>query len=95
MVTKIEDIMDEFPFLPYKKPIKEKEVKLINQRKICNNCKYNKIYKYITEEPISLNEIYKKSNMEIGEINNILLILELEGYIEKQVGGYTCILDKK
>lgn len=95
IVTNTEDIIKEFSFLTYKELPKKKEIKPQNHRKICKNEEYNKIYQLITEEPISLNEIYKKSNEKMVEINNILLMLELEGYIQKVVGGYTCILDKK
>ena len=59
------------------------------------NEKYNEIYKIINENPINLDEIYKKVNKNISEINNILLMLELEGYIQKVEGGYKCILDEK
>lgn len=95
IVTSTEDIIKEFSFLPYKIPPKEKEIKTQLSRKVCRNKEYNEIYQCITENPISLNEIYKKSSKSISEVNNILLMLELEGYIEKVVGGYRCILDKK
>lgn len=95
IVTNVEDIMKEFPMLKYKKILKRKERKLPKQRKICRNKRYNQIYQFITEQPISLNEIYKKSKENITEINHILLMLELEGYIEKIVGGYVCILEKR
>ena len=90
-----EDIIKEYPFLTYKKRNIKKKSKLEKQRKICRNKEYNQIYQFITEYPISLNQIYYKSNKDIAQINNILLMLELEGYIEKVVGGYVCILDKK
>lgn len=95
IVTCTEDIMREFPFLSYKPLLKEKEIEVSKRRKKCENKEYNQIYQFITENPISLNEIYKKSNEDISKINNILLMLELKGYIEKVVGGYVCILDKK
>ncbi len=95
IVTNTEDIIKEFSFLSYKNPPKEKEVKPQNCRKVCHNPEYHKIYQLITEKPISLNEIYEKSKEKIAEINNVLLMLEMEGYIEKVLGGYTCILDKK
>lgn len=94
IITSTEDIMKEFPFLPYKPPQKEKKVEKY-KRKRCENKEYNQIYQFITENPISLNELYKKSSKNISEVNNILLMLELEEYIEKVVGGYVCILDKK
>lgn len=95
IVTCVEDIIKEYPFLTYKKRNIKKKSKLEKQRKICRNKEYNQIYQFIREQPISLNEIYYKSNKDIAQINNILLMLELEGYIEKVVGGYVCILDKK
>lgn len=95
IVTCIEDIIKEFPFLFYKKPQQKREIKELKQRKVCKNKEYNQIYQWITEEPISLNEIYHKANTTIAQINKILLMLELEGYIEKVVGGYVCILNKK
>ncbi len=98
IVTDVEDIIKEFPFLTYKKPKKpiEKEKMIIKEnKKICKNRKYNEIYKFITQEPISIDEIKQKSNKNISQINQILFMLELEGYIEKVVGGYKCILEKK
>lgn len=95
IVTCVEDIIKEYPFLTYKKPKIKEKFKLEKQRKICKNKEYNQIYQFITERPISLNEIYYKSNQNIAQINKILLMLELEGYIEKVVGGYVCILDRK
>lgn len=95
IVTSIKDIMEEFPFLPFKVLPKEKEIKSQKYKKICPNKNYHKIYQFITENPISLNEICRQSNENIANINNILLMLELEGYIEKTIGGYRCILDRK
>lgn len=94
IVTSTENIIKEFPFLKYKKPLEE-EIKTQKTRKICNNQQYNKIYQLITEKPISLNQIYKKSKENMAQINHILLMLEIEGYIEKVIGGYQCILEKK
>lgn len=63
------------------------------KRKVCKNKEYNQIYKFISETPCTINEIYKKSNKSISEINNILFMLEIEGYIEKVAGGYKCIIN--
>lgn len=94
IVMSAKDIINEFPFLEYKILPKER-IKVQTSRRICKNRDYNEIYQLITEKPISLNYIYKNLNKNITEINHILLMLELDGYIEKVVGGYTCILDKK
>ncbi len=93
MVTDTKDIIKEFPFLKYKKYLRE--IRKDNYKKICNNEAYKDIYEQITEVPISLNDIYRKTNKKITEINNILLMLELEGFIKKVAGGYVCILEKK
>ena len=91
IVTNVKDIISQFPFIEYREIPKTKE----KCKKECIHPKCKEIYKIITEQPISLNEIYKKSNKSISEINNILLILELEGHIKKVVGGYKCILEEK
>ncbi len=101
IVTSAKDIVIEFPKLPYKEPPKKSQIKskkekpVLAKRKECKNKEYNEIYQLITKEPISINEIYKKTNHTITKINNILFMLEIEGYIKKVVGGYTCTLDDK
>ena len=60
------------------------------RKKKCKNKKYSVVYDLISNNPISLNEIYLKLKININEINNILLLLEIEGYIEKVAGGYIC-----
>lgn len=47
---------------------------------------YLPVYKYITEKPINIDEICKKTKMEISKVNYILTMLELEGYIEQLPG---------
>ncbi len=95
IVTNTKDIIEEFPFLTYKKIPKEK-ISMSNYiKRHCNNQEYNDIYQQIKEEPISLNEIYEKTSKSIADINHTLLMLELEGYIKKVTGGYICILEKK
>ena len=50
--------------------------------------------KIILKNPNNIDIIYKKSKNSIGEINQILLMLEIEGYIKKTAGGYECIQKK-
>lgn len=47
---------------------------------------YLPVYKYITEKTINIDEICKKTKMEISKVNYILTMLELEGYIEQLPG---------
>ena len=49
---------------------------------------YRKIYEEIRYEPINADEIRKKVNMPISEVNTILTMLELEGFIESAPGSY-------
>lgn len=95
IVITTKDIINEIPFLKYKTPSEKEATETWYERKKCKNKEYNEIYQFITEKPILLNEIYKKSRKSMADINNILLMLEIEGYIEKIAGGYRCILDKK
>ena len=101
IVTQTKDIINEFPFLKYKeipkeqKQEKDEDIKIENKKaKKCNE-KYKEIYELITDKPITVNEICKKLNKNISEINNILLMLELEENIKKVEGGYICILEEK
>lgn len=73
---------------------KQKSKNSPSKKKTCNNKIYNEIYQFISDTPCTLNEIYKKANKSISEINNILLMLELEGYIEKVARGYRCTKNK-
>ena len=95
IVTSTEDIIKEFSFLSYKIPPKEEKVDIQKRKKVCKNKEYEEIYQFITENPISLNEIYEKSNKNISEIANILFMLELDRYVKKVAGGYICILEEK
>lgn len=65
------------------------------KRKELKNRQYQKVYDAITTRVISIDEIYKKIEMELSEVNQILFFLEIEGYIEKVAGGYRCILNKE
>lgn len=94
IVTNVQEIIEEFPYLNYKTVPREKKEN-DNRRKICENYEYNEIYQLITQKPISINEICQKSKKSINKINPILVMLELEEYIEKVAGGYRCILQSK
>ncbi len=63
-------------------------------KKELKNPKLAYIYDLISFEPISINELCKKTSKPISQISNDLFLLELEGYIKKVAGGYICILNK-
>ena len=77
----------------FNSPESLKSYNLLN-KKILKNKEYQFVYNLILDNPISINEICKKTNESISSISNALFILELEGYIKKVAGGYICILDK-
>ena len=90
LVTKVEDMIQQYPFLKYDK---KKEVNVLQTKVVKKQPdeRYREIFNFISEKPLSLNEIYQKSTKSVGEINQILLMLELDGYIRKTAEGYQCI----
>ena len=54
-------------------------------------CIYNILNKSGSEKIISINDICQKIPMPINKINENLLILEINQYIQKRNGGYICI----
>lgn len=54
------------------------------------NEEYIKIYRLIKKEINNIDEISKKTQKNIAKLNEILLMLEIEGYIIKTAGGYKC-----
>ena len=66
----------------------------MQNKKELKDSKFSYIYDLITLEPISINELCKKTSKPIAKISNDLFLLEIEGYIKKVAGGYICILNK-
>ena len=48
---------------------------------------YKKVYDAL-QEPLNSDEVSKKTKMKIVEVNTILTMLELEGYIESMPGNF-------
>ncbi len=55
-----------------------------------NNKEEKEIYNLVKNNINNINEIFKASKIPVNKINETLLILELENYIEKSKGGYIC-----
>ena len=104
LITSTKDIINEFKFLTYKQVEKKEESKItkskkeepknkknIITKKPLKNLEYQEIYNLISNEIISINEIYQKSSQSISKINQALFMLEIEGYIQKKAGGYKCV----
>lgn len=73
--------------------IPEKMDSLLLKKKTLNHTKFKEIYELISLNPISINEICKKTSKSVSEVSSALFSLELEGYIRKVAGGYICILN--
>ncbi len=81
LVTTPQEIIDELKFETKEIKGKEKVIEIVNVPE-----EYIPVYKYITEKPINIDQICKKTKLEISKVNYILTMLELEGYIEQLPG---------
>ena len=52
--------------------------------------KQSKIFKLIKKTPVTPNDLARRTKLSINEIQSILFILEMDGYIKKVQGGYIC-----
>lgn len=87
LVTSTKEIIEEFAFLNYKEIEKTEERA---DKKIVNK-EYKEIYELIANGVNTINEIYRKSNKPMSEVNRILFMLEVEEYITKTKEGYLCV----
>lgn len=71
LVTDIKDILDKF-IIQNEEENKQEEV----------NQEYKKVYDVIGTVPIHINEICKKTNYSMAEVNQIITMLEIEGLIK-------------
>ena len=80
LVTSPNEIMDELEINYNKEENFEIEHKEVKEE-------YLKVYNYIENIPININELIKKCGLNISEINRILTMLELEGNIKTLPGN--------
>ena len=80
LVTEAQDLL---PFFENIKSIKKNDTKL--QIEIPEE--YKIVYDSL-QEPLNADEVSKKTKMKIVEVNTILTMLELEGYIESMPGNF-------
>ena len=48
---------------------------------------YREVYNLITNMPININEICQKTKLDIGKINEIILMLEIENLVKQLPGN--------
>ena len=85
IVTTPEDILLKYGYIePFENmPIISKDLNIENDIPE----EYIDIYKVITEEPLDINGIAKKSNKDLKTVMSKLTMLELEGKIKKVAGN--------
>lgn len=88
LITSTKEIIEEFKFLNFKKKNNNKDKKI--RSKIVKK-EYQEIYDLIKNGASNMNMICKESEKSIKDINNILFMLEINGFIIKEQGGYKCI----
>ncbi len=71
VVTEVKDILDEFAIQNEEENKKEE----INEE-------YKKVYDVLGAIPMHINEICKKTNSSMAEVNQIITMLEIEGLIK-------------
>lgn len=79
------DILEEYGI----KYDKKEELEQIYEKKkeIKIKPEYKELYNLITESPIEINELAKKSKLDISELNQKITMMEIEGYIESLPGN--------
>ena len=81
LITCIEDILNEYPEIDINKDILENKKNKQEKVKKLIKEEYIGVYNILSHEPIHINEICKKSNLPINEVNYKLMMLEIEDNI--------------
>lgn len=81
LVTEAQEIIEELKMEVKEIKNDEKNIEILNVPE-----EYMPVYKYITENPINVDVICKKTKLEISKVNYLLTMMELEGYIEQLPG---------
>lgn len=91
LITSTKDIIESFDFLEYKEELIKENKNKAEEKREPKEEKYRKIYRLINKGENTPIKIAEKIGSSIKSINNILIMLEIEGYIKKEKGEYTCI----
>ena len=85
LVLSPSDILEEYGIKYDRK--EELEQIYEKKKKIEIKPEYKELYNLITENPIEINELAKKSKINISELNQKITMMEIEGYIESLPGN--------
>lgn len=75
LITKPSQIIKDFNQKKTSKEVNSKQIKIPKE--------YKSIYHLLKETPMYINEISKKEKKSISELNGILTLMEIEGYITR------------
>ncbi len=84
LVENSQDIMEELPSLA----LAQRQATPINQRPALNSEAYD-FLKFVDYETTTLDTISIRSQLPVESVTNKLLLLELDGWITNNVGGYS------
>ena len=85
LVLSPSDILEEYGIKYDRK--EELEQIYEKKKKIEIKPEYKELYNLITKNPIEINELAKKSKINISELNQKITMMEIEGYIESLPGN--------
>lgn len=86
LTTSASDIFCEYDFLE-KFIDKTQEIPSIKSTNVFIPDEYRPIYNLISKKPTSVDIIAKKLNLNINNVNSVLLMMELNGYVKKMPGN--------
>ena len=89
-IRKYTNINDIFEELDIKKRLREEIV----EPNIKVNKKYEIVYNVLENMPITVDEISKKTKLDISQTNHILTMLEIEGLIKCYPGNEYSLLEE-
>lgn len=96
LVETVSDIIEELaPLIKTLYYVSQKESEKQNSKSVettytdvSNNQEYKNLLDCVGFEPTPIDVLVERSKLKIAEVSSMLLILELEGYIESVPGGY-------
>ena len=92
-ITNTFDILNKLKLTKYKKIYENLKNTENIDKKIINlpDPKQARVFKLISKNPTTPNDLARKTKYSINEVQSILFILEMNGYIKKVQGGYVCM----
>ncbi len=88
LIQSVDDIMSELNGSFFSSPVQQMSILNSIEEEEPEKLPHSNILNQLGEDPLAIDRIAQNTNKDIGELTNILLELELEGYITSVSGGY-------